>query len=126
MMSKKEIIDYVNKYYFYHRSNDKNITKFILINYIETVSGQKIKAFGVYFNLEKDLYKHKGKYLYSAALSIKNPFITTDQIYSAIITEDKKKKLIASKFDSVVLIRNDKIAEIVVFNNSQISIESIN
>lgn len=124
-MTKKDVIEYVSKYYAYHRTNNKSITKFKLLNDVEVVGGKKVKGYGVYFNFEKDLYKHKGKYLFSCALSIKNPFITQDQIYSAIITHEKKSDLYKKGFDSVVLVRNEKIVEVVCFKNSQIQIEGI-
>ena len=124
-MTKKEVLQHIDKYYAYHRTNTKSITKFKLLNEVEVVGGKKVIGYGVYFNFEKDLYKHKGKYLFSCALSIKNQFVTQDQIYTAIITHEKITELYQKGFDSVVLVRNEKIAEVVVFKNSQIQIESV-
>lgn len=59
------------------------------------------------------------------ALDIKNPYITEDQIYSAIITKDKKDELTKNGFDSVVLFSKGKIIELIAFKKSQIKISDI-
>ena len=125
MMNKKEVLQIVNKYYAYHRTNNKSIKSFKLVNDVVVVGGKKVKAYGVYFNFDKDSYNNKGKYVYSCALNIKNPFITSDQIYTALITKEKKQELYKNRFDSVVLIINNKIIEIVCFTNAQIVISDI-
>ncbi len=89
------------------------------------IDGSKKVAYGVYFSFDKNSYKHVGKYLYVCALTIKNPYITENQFYSTIITKDKKTELYKNKFDSVVLVRENKIVEIVCFLNSQIKIHEI-
>lgn len=123
-MKKKDILELTNNFYVYHRSNSK-VDNFKLINEINTVGGSKIKAYGVYFNFDKNLYKNKGKFLHSVALDIKNPYITEDQIYSAIITKDKKDELTKNGFDSVVLVSKGKIIELIAFKKSQIKISDI-
>lgn len=123
--TKEDILSVVNKYYAYHRSNSDSITTFNTLNDVEVVGNKTVKGYGVYFNFDKHIYDNKGKYLYYCALSIINPYITNDQLYSAIITPEKKAELDKNGFDSVVLVRKDEIVEIVVFDNSKISIEKI-
>jgi hypothetical protein len=124
-MTKKEVLETVGKYYAYHRTNNKSITSFKLINDVEVVGGKKVKGYGVYFNFDKNLYQNKGKYLFSCALTIKNPFITDDQIYTALITKEKKEQLYKKGFDSVVLFRSNKIIEVICFTNAQIVISEV-
>ena len=124
-MTKKEVLEIIANYYAYHRTNNKSITSFNLINDVEVVGGKKVKGYGVYFNFDKNLYEHKGKYLFSCALTVKNPFITDNQIYTALITKEKKKQLYKKGYDSVVLVRNNKIIEVVCFTNAQIIISEV-
>jgi hypothetical protein len=124
-MTKKEVLETVGRYYAYHRTNNKSIISFKLINDVEVVGGKKIIGYGVYFNFDKLLYQHKGKYLLSCALSIKNPFITDDQVYTALITKEKKSQLYKKGFDSVVLVMNNKIIEVICFTNAQIEIVEV-
>jgi hypothetical protein len=123
-MKKKDVLDIVNKYYAYHVSN-KRFRKFSITNKIKTLSTLEITAYGCYLNFDKSLYAYKGRYLYICVLTIKNPYITTDQFYSAIITKEKKKELDAKGYDSVVLVRGNNIVEVVCFKNSQIEIHEI-
>lgn len=124
-MNKKQVLEYINKYFLYHRSNSKNIKNFNLSNEIKLINGKTIKSYGVYFNFDKYLYKNKGEYIYNCIVNIKNPFITNDQFFSAIIDLDKKKDLYKKGYDSVVLVSKNEIREVVCFTNSQIKIESI-
>lgn len=55
-MKKKEVLELTNNFYVYHRSNSK-VDSFKLINEIDTIGGSKIKAYGVYFNFDKDLIR---------------------------------------------------------------------
>lgn len=123
-MTKKQVIDFVNTYYGYHIGKTKVSKKFKLISSIQTPAGW-VTGYGVYFNFDKTTYKHKGGYLHAAALHIKNPFITSDQLYSALISYQAKRDLYKKGYDSVVLVKKDKIVEIVVFTNAQISVEQI-
>lgn len=123
-MTKAQVLGVVNKYYAYHRSNDDSITKFKLVNNVETLGGHNT-GYGVYFNFDKKAYEFKGKYLYVCALTIKNPFITESQLYSALITKDRKDDLRSQGYDSVALVRNNTIVEVICFSNSQIEIIEI-
>lgn len=124
-MTKKEVIGIVNKYYAYHTTNNKSISKFKLSNKVKTLAGTYVVAYGVYFNYDKKLYAKKGKYIYVCALNIKNPFITNNQIYSSLITKEEKSKLYSLGYDSVVLVMDKNIVEVVCFTNSQIEIHDI-
>lgn len=124
-MTKKEVLEVIGMYYAYHRTNNKSIKSFKLINDVEVMCGKKVKGYGVYFNFDKNLYQNKGKYIFSCALTAKNPFIMDDQIYTALITKEKKKQLYKKGFDSVVLVRNNKIIEVICFTNAQIVISDV-
>lgn len=121
-MTKKQVLDTVNKYYAYHRSSIRHNGKFKLINKVATLSGHAATAYGAYFNYDKKLYAHRGRYLYTCAITIKNPYITTDQIYSALITRQKKSELYKKGYDSVVLVMFGEIIEVVCFTNKQIEL----
>lgn len=122
-MTQEEVLVLCNKYYFYHRSNVPYIKKFKVISKVKVVGNKTVTGYGAYFNLNKNTYSHKGEYLYSAALTVNNPYVTFDQVYSAIITKEKKDWLYKNGFDSVALIRNNELVEVVVFKNSQIELE---
>ena len=140
-MTKKEVLEHISKYYAYHRTNINTIKLFRVINNVEVTGWDKNwkyvkcknfegqchykKGYGVYFNFNTNTYLFKGKYVYSCILKIKNPYITTDQIYSALITRDKKRELYKKGFDSVVLVRDNEIAEVVCFTNAQIVISEV-
>jgi len=103
----------------YHTTKAKNISEFKTSGEIETLGG-KVKNEGAYFTPIKGEYANKGGYEYAVQISIKNPYITTDQIESAIISPEKRADLISKGHDGVILMRNGKPAEYVVFDKSQI------
>jgi len=103
----------------YHTTNAENIGEFKTSGEIETLAG-KVKNEGAYFTPNKGEYAHKGGNEHEVQISIKNPYITTDQIESAIISPEKKADLISKGHDGVILMRNGKPAEYIVFDKSQI------
>ena len=105
----------------YHVSNIPNITEFKTSGKIETAGGM-VDNVGVHFTPDKGEYKHKGDYEYTANLNIKNPYVTEDQKEIAIITPERADQLKTDGYDGVVLMRNGKPAEYVVFDSKQIEI----
>ncbi len=103
----------------YHTSKVGNISEFKTSGEIETLAG-KVKNEGAYFTPTKGEYAHKGGKEYAVQISIKNPYITTDQIESAIISPEKKAELVSKGHDGVILMRDGKPAEYIVFDKSQI------
>lgn len=107
----------------YHTTNVKNIKEFKTSGEIETLGG-RVKNEGAYFTPKKGEYANKGGEEYAVQISIKNPYITTDQIESAIISPKKKAELVSKGHDGVILMRNGKAAEYIVFDKSQIKLEN--
>ncbi len=103
----------------YHSSNEQNIENFKTKGEIETAAG-KVENYGIYFTPNKGEYNHKGSKEYEVKISIKKPYITKDQLFSAVITKEKYDKLISDGYDGVILERNGKPDEYIVFDNSQI------
>jgi len=108
----------------YHTTTAKNIQEFRTSGEIETLGG-KVKNEGAYFTPNKGEYAHKGGKEYAVQISIKNPYITTDQIESAIISPEKKSELVSKGHDGVILMRNGNPAEYIVFDKFQIKSESL-
>jgi hypothetical protein len=108
----------------YHTTTAENIQEFRTSGEIETLGG-KVKNEGAYFTPNKGEYANKGGKEYAVQISIKNPYITTDQIESAIISPKKKAELVSKGHDGVILMRNGKPAEYIVFDKSQIKSESL-
>jgi hypothetical protein len=108
----------------YHTTTAENIQEFRTSGEIETLGG-KVKNEGAYFTPNKGEYANKGGNEYAVQISIKNPYITTDQKESAIISPEKKAELVSKGHDGVILMRNGKPAEYIVFDKSQIKSESL-
>jgi hypothetical protein len=106
----------------YHTTTAENIKEFRTSGEIETLGG-KVKNEGAYFTPNKGEYTNKGGKEYAVQISIKNPYITTDQTESAIISPEKKAELVSKGHDGVILMRNGKPAEYIVFDKSQIKSE---
>jgi len=124
-MTKKEVLNIVNNFYAYHISKRNDIKKFQVVNNVTLLDNSVRKACGVYFTFKKADYKWKGDYIYVCSLTIKNPYITKDQFFSSWISKEKKTALYENGYDSVVLVRNNEIVEVVCFTNAQIKIEKI-
>ena len=101
-----------------------------MVNTIKTLGGS-VEAYGAYFTPSmkyidtlKEQLKLEGKHkqLYSVNLSIKNPYVTTDQIEVMVINKKRFDELKAKGHDGVILKRNGKNDEVVVFNQSQIRV----
>ena len=106
----------------YHVSNTEGIKEFNTEGEIEVVGGKKVRNYGVYFSPTRGDNKHKGEVEYEAEIDMQNPFITEDQIYSAIITKEKLDDLKSKGYDGVILMRKGKPIEYVVFDNKQIKL----
>jgi hypothetical protein len=108
----------------YHTSSNE-INVFRVDSKINTLSGKTINTKGAYFTANPKMYQYKGDNIIKCFLNIKNPTITTDQLFSGLINEDKYRMIIERGSDGVVLnlpFINEKNTEIVVFQPNQIKL----
>ena len=108
----------------YHTSSNE-INVFRVDSKINTLSGKTIRTKGAYFTANPQMYQYKGGNIIKCFLDIKNPTITTDQLFSGLINEDKYRMIIERGSDGVVLnlpFINEKNTEIVVFQPNQIKL----
>lgn len=114
-----KVVDSQGKPLVVYHVSSQEFSEFKTEGKIKTFAGD-VENMGAYFTPNKEEYKHKGNKQYQVFLKIKNPYITTNQLDVAVIKPQEKKALEEKGYDGVILLRNNKPDEYVVFSPNQI------
>ena len=114
-----KVVDSKGKPLVVYHTTDKDFNEFKTSGKIKTVAGD-IENKGIYFTPNQGEYKHKGGIVKEVYLSIKNPFITTNQLDVAVIKPNEYNNFISKGYDGIILMRKGIPDEYVAFHSNQI------